>query len=172
MWKDKRLRRFVPAGALEPRARIRSIMVPDEDWHHINVAEGVTAVVRAGGRACLGGHGQLQGLGPHWEIWAFVQGGMTPLEALRTATLHPAEALGLDQDLGSLEAGKLADILVFEESPLDDIKNSTAIRWVMMNGRLYDADTLDERYPRERPLPHFYWQDQEPTEVNAGIPGR
>jgi imidazolonepropionase-like amidohydrolase len=80
-------------------------MIPDEDWHHINVAAGAKKVIDAGGTVCLGGHGQLQGLGPHWEIWGFVQGGMTPLEALRVATLSPAKTLGLDGDLGSIENG-------------------------------------------------------------------
>src|SRR5262249_29523023 len=130
VWKDQRLLSVVPQGDVDPRMRIRSVMAGDEDWHHIDVAASAKKVMDAGGRVCLGGHGQLQGLGPHWELWAFVQGGMTPLEALRVGTLNPAATLGLDKDLGSIEAGKLADFVVLEKNPLDDIHNSTSIEKV------------------------------------------
>jgi len=92
-----------------------------------------------------GAHGQLQGLGLHWEMWMLAQGGMTPHEALRTVTINGAESLGLDKDLGTLAKGKLADLLVLDKNPLDNIRNSSAIRWVMANGALYDAMTMDPR---------------------------
>jgi imidazolonepropionase-like amidohydrolase len=102
----------------------------------------------------LGAHGQLQGLGAHWELWMLQQGGMTNFEALRAATLHGAEYLGLDRDLGSLAAGKLADLVVLDRNPLDDIRNSAAIRYVMVNGRLYDANTLGQlgNHPASAPV--------------------
>ena len=98
--------------------------------------------MHAGGRICLGGHGQMQGLGPHWEMWAFVQGGMTPLEAIRVATRYPAETLGLAQDLGSIEGGKLADFVVLDANPLVRIEDSETVSLVVKNGRVYRPDDL------------------------------
>src|SRR5258705_12791491 len=125
--------------------RIRGIMATDPaDWHHIDVASSAKDVMHAGGRVCLGGHGQMQGLGPHWEMWAFVQGGMTPLEAIRVATLYPAETLGLDRDLGSLEAGKLADFVVLDANPLENIENSETVSLAVNNERAYRPPALSE----------------------------
>ncbi|MCI0587984.1 MAG: amidohydrolase family protein [Planctomycetes bacterium] len=142
IWKDEKLLRFVPQGVVDPIGRIRDVMATDEDWHHLDVAASARKVVQAGGRVCLGGHGQMQGLGPHWEIWAFVQGGMTPLEALRVATLSPAQALGLDADLGSIEAGKLADFVVLERNPLEAIENTDSVALVVKNGVAYPPEEL------------------------------
>ena len=143
MWKDDRLQKFVPQRIVDGLGRIRGIMVGDPaDWHHVDVAASAKDIMRAGGRVCLGGHGQMQGLGPHWEMWAFVQGGMTPLEALRVATLYPAETLGLDRDLGSIEDGKLADFVVLDANPLDRIENSETVSLVVKNGRAYRPDDL------------------------------
>ena len=141
IFKDTRLKRFVPPQVTETN-RIRSVMADDDDWHHIDVARSAKDVMLAGGRVCLGGHGQMQGLGPHWELQAFVQGGMTPLQALRVGTLYPAQTLGLDGDLGSIEPGKLADFVVLDKNPLDDITNSTSVGLVVKNGRAYTQDEL------------------------------
>ena len=88
-------------------------------------------------------------------------------DALRVATIFGAEAIGLDQDLGSIEPGKLADLVILHANPLDDLRSTNAIRQVMMNGRLYDGDTLDELYPRQRPLAPLWWWSAEPN----GVPG-
>jgi Tol biopolymer transport system component/imidazolonepropionase-like amidohydrolase len=142
IWKDERLLQFVPQGVVDPIGRIRDVMATDEDWHHLDVAASARKVVAAGGRVCLGGHGQMQGLGPHWEMWAFVQGGMTPLEALRVATLSPAQTLGLDGDLGSIEAGKMADFVVLDRNPLERIENSDSVALVVKNGVAYRPEEL------------------------------
>ena len=143
MWKDERLQKFVPQKVVDSLGRIRGIMATDPaDWHHIDVAASAKDVMHAGGRVCLGGHGQMQGLGPHWEMWAFVQGGMTPLEAIRVATRYPAETLGLDRDLGSIENGKLADFVVLDANPLERIENSEKVSLVVKNGRAYRPDEL------------------------------
>ena len=143
LWKDERLQKFVPQRIVDTLGRIRGIMATDPaDWHHVDVASSAKDVMRAGARVCLGGHGQMQGLGPHWEMWAFVQGGMTPLEAIRVATLYPAETLGLDKDLGSIEAGKLADFVVLDANPLEKIENSETVSLVVKNGRAYRPDDL------------------------------
>jgi imidazolonepropionase-like amidohydrolase len=119
-------------------------------------------VVNAGGRVCLGAHGQMQGLGSHWELWMLQSGGLTPHQALRSATLFGAEAIGLQQDLGSLEPGKLADLVVLDKNPLEDIRNSTSIRYVMKNGELFDGDTLDRLWPKPKKLEKMYWWDGDP----------
>lgn len=142
VWNDPRLTQYTPQGVLDSRARVRDIMATDQDWHHIKVATSAKRVVDAGGTVNLGGHGQLQGLGPHWELWAFVQGGMTPLQALHVATLGPARTLGMDKDLGSLEVGKLADFVVMDKNPLERIENTDSISLVVKNGVSYDTRSL------------------------------
>jgi imidazolonepropionase-like amidohydrolase len=120
-------------------------------------------IVRAGGRVGMGGHGQLQGLQCHWEMWALAKGGLTPHEVLRAATLHGAEAIGYARDLGSLEAGKLADLVVLEANPLADLRNTTKIRYVMKDGELFAGSTLDQVWPVARPLAHLWWWNDEPS---------
>ncbi|MBT8335131.1 MAG: amidohydrolase family protein, partial [Gemmatimonadetes bacterium] len=153
VWENERLLTFVPRDVVDPRSRRRLKMAGEGDYHHIAVARHVNDLNARGVRTNIGAHGQLQGLAAHWEIWMFAQGGMSPMEAIRSATMHPAASLGLDAELGSLEAGKLADVLVLERNPLEDIRNTESIEWVMVNGRLYDAATLDEagNHPRPRP---------------------
>jgi imidazolonepropionase-like amidohydrolase len=128
-------------------------MAADDDWGHIALARGARDLLRAGALVQLGAHGQLQGLGAHWELWMLGQGGMTPMEALRCATLNGARYLGMDADLGSLEPGKLADLMVLADNPLEDLRRSTSIEKVMKGGFLYDAWTMNMIWPRaeERP---------------------
>ena len=106
----------------------------------------------------MGAHGQLQGLGAHWEIWMLAQGGMTAMEALAAATINPARSLGLDRELGSLEAGKLADLVVLDRNPLENIRNTDSVSMVMVNGRLYDAATLNEIASGTRKRGPLYWE--------------
>ena len=127
------------------------------------------AIVEAGGLAGVGSHGQLQGLGYHWELWAVQSGGLSEHDALRVATILGAESIGLSDDLGSVAPGKLADLVVLEGNPLDDIRETSRIRYVMKNGRLYDGETLDEVWPRERPLAKPAWVEEPPTNLPAGI---
>lgn len=146
VWKHPLLTRYVPRSVLEPRS-VRRITAPEEDFNTIRVARTATALQRAGVNTMIGAHGMREGLGAHWEMWMFALGGMTPLEALRTATINPARNLGMDKDLGSIEPGKLADLVVIDGNPLADIRQSDRVVQVMQNGRLYDAATLNQIAP-------------------------
>lgn len=157
VWENERLLTFTPRPVVDERSRRRT-MSPDDEFNHIALARNCKDLTDAGVSIQLGAHGQLQGLGAHWELWMFTQGGMTNMEALRAATLNGAWYLGLDHDLGSLEPGKLADLIVLDANPLDDIHNSEKISYTVANGRVYDARTMNEvgNHPRAR-LP-FYWE--------------
>jgi Tol biopolymer transport system component/imidazolonepropionase-like amidohydrolase len=154
---DAKLRRFTPHPELDRLGR-RHPWIPQEEYHFPTVARGAAEVARAGGNVGLGAHGQMQGLGVHWELWALGMGGMTPMEALRTATLSGARGLGFGADLGSVEAGKLADLVVLNSDPLRDLRTSADIAYVVKNGVLYDASTMDEMWPQKKPLQPFFWQ--------------
>ena len=106
----------------------------------------------------IGAHGQQSGLGPHWELWSFVRGGMTPMEALAAGTIVPARSLGMEKDIGSLEAGKLADLVVLDADPTADIRNSEKVHRVMLGGRLYDPMTMNEVVTGERKRTPYWWE--------------
>jgi len=168
VWDDERLLTFVPRRNVDARAR-RAIHAPPGEWNHITVAEGAKKLNDAGVLTNIGAHGQREGLGAHWEIWMFVQGGMTPLQALMTATLNPARYLGMDADLGSLEPGKLADVIVIDGDPLEDIRVSENVAYTMVNGRLYDAATMNQvgNHPRERG--RLWWEMSRAWEEGDGL---
>jgi Tol biopolymer transport system component len=163
---DAKLNRFVPHSVLDQRAKRRPWFLPQEQVFPRLAAQDAR-LLRAGGRVQLGCHGQLQGIGCHWELWALASGGMSPLEALRAATLYGAEAIGYAQDLGSIEPGKLADLVVLNKNPLEDIHNTLAIRYVMKNGVLYDGNTLDELWPEVKKLPPQPWWNEGPAAAAA-----
>lgn len=160
---DPKLNRFVPHFMLDHLAR-RHPWIDPAEYFFPTVARGCAAVVRAGGNVSLGAHGQLQGLGPHWELWAMAgEGGkpgtaMTPHEALRASTLAAADKIGYALDLGSIEAGKCADMIVLDANPLDDIHATARAHWVVKQGVVYDAETLREEWPATRDLPGFFWK--------------
>ncbi len=173
VWENEHLRRFVPRFVIDPRSR-RRIEAPDGDWNHIKAAgiaarllrcgamperpgDETSAASRAGGPT-IGAHGQLAGLAAHWEIWMLVQGGFTPFEALRAATIDGAWYVGLDGDVGSIKPGKLADLIVLSDDPLADIRNTASIAQVMLNGRLYDARDLRQLAPIPAPGPTFFFE--------------
>jgi imidazolonepropionase-like amidohydrolase len=136
-------------------------MAPDEEYDngHILVSKTAKDLTDAGVKVNLGAHGQLQGLGAHWELWLLQQGGMTNHEALKAATINGANYLGMSNDIGSLKKGKLADLIVMDKNPLEDIRNSESIIYTMINGRLYDTETMNEIGNTEKERGKFYWEN-------------
>ena len=157
---EERLRYFTPHDELDKWKSTRYYR--DDQYIYPLHAQQLTKIVEAGGRVGLGSHGELQGLGTHWELWMMASVGMKNHDALRAATIHSSDAIGLARDIGSLEIGKLADLMVLDKNPLDEIENTNSIRYVMKNGRLYEAATLTETWPRQRPLPTQWWWRVEP----------
>lgn len=123
VWENERLMAFTPRSIIDPRARRRTTSEYG-DYGHIEVAKATKQIADGGTKVNLGAHGQIQGLGAHWELWMLAQGGMTPLQAIRCATVNGAAYLGMSKEIGSLEVGKLADLIVMDANPLDDIRNS------------------------------------------------
>jgi imidazolonepropionase-like amidohydrolase/Tol biopolymer transport system component len=157
VWENERLLTFVPRRIIDERSRRRP-MAHDDDFNHINVAASATKLANAGVPVNLGAHGQREGLAAHWELWSFHQGGMTPMQALRASTLWPAQYLGLDGSIGSIEAGKLADLIVLDSNPLQDIRQTETVRYVMVGGRIYDAATMNEIGVTPRPRRPFFFE--------------
>ncbi|WP_405600054.1 MULTISPECIES: amidohydrolase family protein [unclassified Pseudoalteromonas] len=154
VWNHPRLSKFVPKNQLLPRS-MRRIKAPDHHYNHFNNAKVAAELQDLGVLVNLGAHGQREGLGAHWEMWMFAQGGMTPLEAIRASTLDPAKYLGLDKNVGSLEVGKLADLMVIDGDPLKNIRDSDKVDYTMINGRLFNAETMNEVGKKERQPLYF-----------------
>ncbi|MEO7522461.1 MAG: amidohydrolase family protein, partial [Ferruginibacter sp.] len=159
VWEKQRLLRFTPRSVIDTRSRHR-IMAPEEEYENgfMLVSKSLKKLADEGVKINLGAHGQLQGLGAHWELWMLQQGGMSNMQVLHAATINPAFNLGLDKWIGSLEPGKLADLLVMDENPLDNIRNTESIRSVMVNGRLYDAEQMNEIGNYNKQRPKFFWE--------------
>jgi imidazolonepropionase-like amidohydrolase/Tol biopolymer transport system component len=149
VWENERLMAFTPRSIIDERARRRTTSEYG-DYNHIDVSKAAKQLADAGVKVNLGAHGQIQGLGAHWELWMLAQGGMSPLQAIRAATINGASYLGMEKEIGSLEVGKLADLVIMDANPLEDIRNSEKIKYVMINGRLYDSMTMNELISREK----------------------
>lgn len=156
---DPKVQRFIPGDVIEEKTS-RMTWYRSDEYAYPTFAKSASEIEKAGGKVCVGGHGEFQGLSYHWELWSLQSGGMSNLEALRAATLNGAEAIGRAQDLGSIGAGKLADLVVLDKNPLDKIENTTSVHYVMKNGELLEGDTLNEVWPKQKQAgPYWWWND-------------
>ncbi|MHB1277349.1 MAG: amidohydrolase family protein [Bacteroidia bacterium] len=159
VWEKSHLLAFTPRSVVDSRSRHRT-MIPEREYvnGHILVSQSCKKLLDAGVKVNLGSHGQLEGLGAHWELWMLAQGGMTPLEVIRCGTMNGAEYIGMGDQLGSIEVGKLADMIILNENPIEDIYNTETILYVVMNGRMYEAETMSE-YGKDN-APHFWFENE------------
>lgn len=157
VWENEKLQSFFPPRSIDARSR-RRVMSAEDDFNHKNVAGHQKAIDDAGGLITLGAHGQLQGLGAHWELWGMTHGGVQPHNALRAATINGAEYLGMDKHLGSITKGKLADLIVLDKNPLEKIENSDSVNMTVINGVIYDADSMDQLWPEKVERGNFFFQ--------------
>lgn len=164
LWKDPKQRRWLPWRHLIPSTR-RRMLRPETDYSFPMIAQGVADVIEQGGYSAIGSHGQHHGIDAHWEIWMLASA-MEPMQALEVATVHGARFLGMLDDLGSLAEGKLADLVVLNSNPLDDIRNTADLQYVIKAGTLYDAATLDELWPNPRPYGGYRWVDPDMLQSN------
>jgi Tol biopolymer transport system component len=165
---NAKLNHFIPHTVIDQRTKRRGGWFRKDEFAFPKLAAQTAKITREGGLIGVGGHGQLQGLGYHWEMWMLASGGMTPLEVIRCATLNGAKIIGRPQDLGSIEPGKLADLVILDKNPLDDIHNTNAVRWVMKNGELFEGDTLNQVWPEQKKLePLYFWNYDKPKAGDA-----
>jgi len=157
---NAKLNRFTPHRILDEKTKRRPEWFRKDEYAFPKLAAQMAKLERAGGLVGVGSHGQLQGLGYHWEMWMLASGGMTPIEVLKCATVNGSHIVGRPAEIGSLEPGKLADLIIFDKSPLDDIHNTNTIHWVMKNGELFEGDTLNQVWPEQKKLePLFFWNN-------------
>jgi Tol biopolymer transport system component/imidazolonepropionase-like amidohydrolase len=172
-WASPRMWKFAPPSAISSWKKWWGVIhawafAARPEWEHIQPLLANAAKIAArGGRVAIGSHGEVPGLGIHYEMWLHALGGMPNYEVLRSGTIVGATAIGHAHDFGSLEPGKLADLQILDKNPIEDIRNTTSIRYVMKNGRLYDADDLTQIWPDHKPLPSIYLREKPANTVSA-----
>ncbi len=159
VWENEKLLTFTPRRIIDSRSRHR-MMIPQEEYDngHILVSKSCNELQKNGVNINLGSHGQIQGIGAHWELWMFAQGGMDNHQVLKAGTINGAEYIGMQDDIGSLKAGKLADLIILDKNPLDNIRNTETISHTMINGHLYDASTMNEVGNTDKKRGKFFWE--------------
>jgi predicted amidohydrolase YtcJ len=163
---DRKFKRFQPAPKIQGLARRRIYWAEksEQSWPYFSDVAGKLA--KAGVPVNFGSHGELPGLAPHWELWAMARG-MGNHQALRSATIVGAQSLGIGKDVGSIEAGKLADLVILADDPIEDIRNTMAIKFVMRGGRLFNGDDLSQLFPEVKNGPVQPWLSGLPSELHT-----
>lgn len=156
VWEDPKLLRFEREERLRAFRRVTHFW--EDDLYAPEMAAEMKKLFDAGVLVNAGGHGQMLGLDMHWELELFVQGGFTPMDALQVATRNGAVYHGLDHEIGSVEPGKRADLVVLSANPLDDIRNTTEIVWVLRDGVVFDGTDGARVHPEPKPAAGFYFQ--------------
>lgn len=136
---------------------MRRVGAENVDYHHFVTSQSVKAIHDNGGYVLAGAHGEMQGLGFHWEIRMFSQGNMSNIDVLKAATVYPAKAHGLFHEIGSIAPGKLADLIFYGpgDSPLDNIWNAGKVKWVMKDGTMWNARDMAQILPVAKPAPQL-----------------
>lgn len=171
VWKNERLMRYTPHFLVDRRS-IRRPTAPDNQYNHVDVAKYAKILRDKGVGVHIGAHGQREGLAAHWELWIMNQGGFTPWEALRGGTIDGALHLGMDKQIGSIEVGKVADLVVIDGDVLTDLKRSEYVDYTVINGRIFEAATMNEVGSKKKRQPFFFEQDNQsfmPKETQATI---
>ncbi|WP_395327461.1 amidohydrolase family protein [Novosphingobium sp. BL-8H] len=144
---DAKLRHFWPAPAIRQKIAIGRDFHPLEETRFPQIARDAGTYAQAGGLLGMGSHGEVPGIGYHWEMEAHQVGGMKPMAVLHAATAGAAETIGRLADLGTIEPGKLADLVILDADPRDDVRKAREIASVMRGGFLYDGGSLQELWP-------------------------
>jgi len=160
VWTKNKLYNFTPRNIIDGRSRHRT-MIPDEEYEngHILISKQLKKLTDAGVKINMGSHGQIQGIGAHWEIWMLAEGGMTNYEALKAATINGAEYIGMSHQIGSLEKGKLADIIVLDKNPLDNIQNTESIIYTIINGEVYYSESMKKYFDNSQRA-NFWFENE------------
>ena len=143
------------------RRAIRRPTAPDNQYNHFAIAEYAKELRDKGVGVHIGAHGQREGLAAHWEMWMMSQGGFSEWEALRGATIDGAVHLGMEKDLGSIEVGKLADLVVIDGDVLNNILLSEMVEYTIINGKVFEAATMNEFGKRARRNKFFFEDDNQ-----------
>lgn len=139
-------------------------------YEQLRALNSLNDIVDSGGKISVGGHGNpLPGIGTHWEIW-FLTNGISKYKALEAATINGANKLDLQEEIGSIENRKLADMVVLNSNPLEDIFNTTDIFYTIQNGSIYDATTMNQVFPEIKKLRPWGWNSFAVLENIKNIP--
>ncbi|MGR6500367.1 amidohydrolase family protein [Shewanella sp. Koi 1] len=157
VWAHPRLSMYVPSDILQARS-MRRPHAPDSHYNHFNVAKVANEFNKLGVHSNIGAHGQREGLAAHWEMWMFAQGGMSNMDVLKTATINPATTFGLEHQLGSIKTGKLADLIVIDGDPLTDIRVTDKVTYTMVNGKLFDAESMNQLNGNKQQRKPFFFE--------------